>query len=40
MGVKVTLMILDHEKIEGTLEEKGTTREEVENLPTNKAENI
>ena len=38
MGVKVTLMILDHEEIEDTPEEKGTTREEVENLQINKAE--
>ena len=40
MGVKVTLMIIEHEEIEDTPEGKDTTREEVENLQINKARSI
>ena len=40
MGVKVTLMIIEHEEIEDTLEGKDITREEVENLQINKARSI
>ena len=40
MGVKATLMIIDHEKIEDIPEGKGITREEVENLQISKEEDI
>ena len=40
MGVKVTLMIIDHEEIEDIPERKDTTKEKVENLQISKAESI
>ena len=40
MGVKVTLMVIEHEEIEDTLEERDITREEVEDLQINKARSI
>ena len=40
MGVKATLMIMDHEKIDDIPEGKGITREEVQNLQISKVEGI